>query len=206
MQIIMQSTLAAPAANPMAVTDLEALVSGLDAATLNVYILYEDVVAGCRATQALDRVAQRISPETDFQFNLLQFELLQLASLRELAAQQAQQAVILMVAAHGQRGLPPLVREWIEEWLNRSSENPRAMVLSLDAAGHNFAAADQIITPIESAARQAGVEFFVHFDEPLTGHRERPLANPPRYDAPPTWLGVASEFQVERHSHWGINE
>ena len=81
-----------------------------------VVVAYEDFATGLEAKRACDFVSASFTHEWTVLSQMWKFELLGVAELRQLAAQAATMANLIIVACHGDRELPADVKTWIETW------------------------------------------------------------------------------------------
>ena len=98
---------------------------------LDVLVVYEDFGTGLRARRALDQTAQQLTVEADLQVNMWSFGLLRAPALYEQAANEAAEADIVFVSAHGPDELPASLKLWVQRWLARKGGGPCAMDRSL---------------------------------------------------------------------------
>jgi hypothetical protein len=130
---------------------------------LGVLLLYEDLTTGIRAKQLVDQLVEHVNLVVSFRLDLRRFDLLPVPDLRGADTDQSLNSDILVLAAHGYDDLPPGVWAWLERWLGRNPEQPRALVMSLDERARNSAIASQIQFFLQAGASRAGVEVFSHF-------------------------------------------
>jgi len=173
---------------------------------LRVHLIYEDTETGLRAKQAVDRLGEQFNLETDACLTPWRFDRLWEPTLREQALEEAADADLLLVAAHGQDGLPPAVHGWLERWLCRSHPGPRAIVLSLDTRARGSAGADYILSALQQVARLAGVDVFPHFGPTLWPDWEVAFEQlHSRAETKASWMEETQD-DVQPHMRWGINE
>ncbi len=176
------------------------------APALKVHLIYEDTETGLRAKQAVDRLGERFNLETDACLNPWRFDRLWEPTLREQALNEAAEADILLVSAHGQDELPPAILAWLEQWLASDHAGPRALVLSFDARARGSTGANQILASLHAAARLAGVDVLPHFGATLTPDWEMTIEDLHYRAEAQTVLLNDALLQVEQHTRWGINE
>lgn len=171
-----------------------------------VILAYEDLATGLRAMRAFDHVVHQLDMEADFRVNVWKFDLLLELAKHERVGNEAADADILMLAAHGQRELPGAVNAWLKLWLDLKKDRPAALVVSLDAGAKDSAGGNQILNRLRPLAAQAGVDVFSHFSG--TPGSELNLALEKiraRADTTSTVLeGILHRH--ESYPHWGINE
>ncbi len=137
---------------------------GLDLTpAINIVIAYEDIADGRRAMQTYNGLVGEVGRDGEFGYELWKFEALQSPQLREVAAQQAREANMIIVATRS-RTLPRSVRNWIEAWVRTGSNRPRALV-ALMAGSEPLICAAPVFVCLREAATRAGMEFFPHVEE-----------------------------------------
>jgi hypothetical protein len=175
---------------------------------LEVLMVYEDLSTGLRARQAFEQLAQQLEFDTDFRLDLWKFDLLREPTLLERAASEAAKSDIVILSAHGQHELPRTTHMWLEQWLERRSGQPCALVILLDALFSGTAASNRTWEALRAAALTAGMDVFLHPAEAVPA--ERPsnldqirLEHETRAATPADFLRGA---EPHPYRHWGINE
>lgn len=143
-------------------TALNYLASGLNGdrkPVFNVVIVYEDFETGKNAKRTYDYLASNLGDDCEFSNQMWKFDVLSLPKLARIAAQDAVEADIILVATHGGQ-LPRQVKEWLEAW---ASNGTKALALVALCDGEP-AAAHLAITTLRDAARRAGTQFFAQPD------------------------------------------
>jgi hypothetical protein len=174
---------------------------------LRVLVIYEDLETGLRARQTLDHTVRQLAAEADAHVNLWRFDLLSEPRLRQRAAEEAAEADIVFCSAHGQRELPAIVNLWLQEWFGNKSGKPCALAVSLDAHAKDTPPATRMMEAIETAARLAGVDVFLHLGEVQTEF-ETAAANIQQRAERRTMVvdELLHEAEPRRFRDWGINE
>lgn len=178
--------------------------------TFNVVIAYEDFETGKQAKRTCDYLAERMEEECQVQQQMWKFDVLGVTKLREIAADDAARADIIIISAHGNDELPPEVKAWTELWLPQPKK-AIALVALLDLVIEG--SDNPIRRYLASAARRAGLEFFC-----------QPGAWPGNLKIQPTLTRTAAatgDLELDEGtvsmladvprtdaavSHWGINE
>lgn len=173
---------------------------------LEVQVLYEDFQTGLRAKQAIDGIAIQLGVGTKFQMGLWRFDLLQEPALCAEVANAAVRADVVLLSAHGQHGLPEAVQRWLAGWLSRTSDEPPALVVLLDAAAQQTISAHHWLAALQLRVRPAGVELFPHFGElnPFAPNFTFETNQPET-----TWAVLAETSRrpgTYLHRNWGLNE
>jgi hypothetical protein len=88
--------------------------------------------------------------------------------LYEQAANEAAEADIVFISAHGQDEPPVSLKLWVEQWLARDGGGPRALAVSLDADAGDSPSLIQMLRELGTAGRLASMDVFLHFGESQT--------------------------------------
>ena len=124
-----------------------------------VVIVYEDFRAAGQAKRAYDFLAASLTHEWQVACQMWKFDLLRIPELREQAAVDAVLADLILIACHGDEGLPAEVRAWIEMWLCHKSD-AATLVALMDCPPGQEGHAQSVQAYLERVARQAHMEFF----------------------------------------------
>jgi hypothetical protein len=192
--------------NTPATFDAGEAATGEVALTLDAVLLYEDFSAGLRAKWVLDCAARLLPGPLRFNLAIWRFDVLRAAIVRELALHKASVADVVVLSAHGRRTLPKVVQHWLKQWLERKSDDPCALMISLNEDYRDSAAAARLISSLQAEANARDVTVFPHFSttpcsegNPAVQTIQRPAhPNTTRLDDQWRW--------PEMQSHWGINE
>lgn len=137
---------------------------GLADNALNIMLVYEDFATGMDAMRTLSRFIQRTGLLHEFSTqNVWRFETLAAPALMNIAATEAANAEMIIVAAHGPGHLPVAVMHWIELWLGQRKPSPAALVALLDGAKSDADQPFPIETYLKSCACRGGMDFFVEW-------------------------------------------
>ncbi len=99
--------------------------------TFNVVIAYEDFDTGKHARKTYDFLVENLGPQCHFTNQMWKFDVLRIPKLREMAANDAVLADLIIVSSHGGEELPGPVKAWLESWLAQKG-NPIALVALFD--------------------------------------------------------------------------
>lgn len=83
--------------------------------------------------------------------------------LRTLAAEEAADADLVMVAVHHAGTMPPEVAAWLDLWLQRKHSRPAVLIALFDPVYRGISSTIQ--TQLQEIARKAKAEFLVHTDD-----------------------------------------
>jgi|SRR6185436_11970296 len=181
-----------------------------DKPNFSVVIAYEDLDTGKNARRTYDHIAHELGYDCQFINEMWNFDVLGLPRLREMAANDARQADMIIIACHGDKPLRDSVKAWME-LLMTEEVNAIALVALFDSANLASSATREIREYLGQAASRCNIEFFAQTD-PWPNHNR---ASGP-LQALPSWapnsssdaLSASLEFR-QRHEafpHWGINE
>lgn len=126
---------------------------------IRVVIVYSDVPAGKHAMDVLTALGRRLGERVDFQPFPWSFELLSDAAWGEIAASEAVDADILIMASSGSSALPTAVGRWAQQTFYRK-KGTCAAVVALFGTPERPDAGSARLFAIREAARAAGLEFF----------------------------------------------
>jgi hypothetical protein len=176
----------------------------------NVVIAYEDLEAGKNARRTYDYLAQHLGHDCQFANEMWSFDVLSIPRLRELAARDAMQADIIIVACHGGAPLPEAVKSWIEIWL-AEEVNAIALVALFDSASDMCSKTRELREYFAEVARRGNMEFFAQPDRwPNPGRSSGGIHSLPTLTGSDVdaRFSASVEFRQRHESfpHWGINE
>jgi hypothetical protein len=124
-----------------------------------VVIAYEDFGTASQAKRAYDFLVANLTHEWQVTRQMWKFDLLRLPELRELAAEDAVLADLIIVSCSGDGELPADVRAWMEMWLGHKSDAV-ALIALLDCPPGQAEGAQATRTYLERVAQRARMEFF----------------------------------------------
>jgi hypothetical protein len=170
-------------------------------------VIYEDLSAGLRAKRVFEHLGCLLDFEMGFELTLLRADILSESDFTQRTAQEAKAADILFLSGHGQRELSAAVKQWFLHWLAYRAGQPRALAVSFDANAGDIPGMLSTLHLLESAARLADVDVFVHWESP-TGQKDFPIEQ--TQSVTKTRVDVREEpprqFGGPSCQHWGINE
>jgi hypothetical protein len=132
----------------------------------NVLIVYEDMACGVEAMRLYQHLSRSRNPGFDFNFDMWRFDVLDLAQINDLAAEQAVRADLVIVSVCG-GAVPHNFTTWVKCWMGkfRGAENGAIVVLyggNLKEARN----ASLVVAVLRSAADMNGRQFFAEQTDP----------------------------------------
>jgi hypothetical protein len=174
--------------------------------TFDAVLIYEDLRTGLRAKDVLECARRRLPRALNFNLAMWRFDVLREVSWRETDPSEASVAVIVVVSAHGPSDLPEVVTDWLQQWLQRKREEPRALIVSLDDTSRDSASVAQVVARLRMGAKAKNVTVFPHFGAPP---RYKSVLAVNEIQSPAHAItAMLSDIRrwPERHEDWGINE
>lgn len=180
-----------------------------DVSDLRVSIIYEDIASGVRAKNCLDRLARQLNTDAEvFSVRLWSFGYLSDSGLRSIAAREAKDFEIILLATRGIGELPDSVKKWMAEWLKYRDGDARPCALAVMPDNHAQSGLGKtaLLRYLSRIAETAGLdlvfpvnELFVQPSDEAVGQIVRRAIN-----ASPLLEGIVDDWQSYAHS--GINE
>ena len=133
---------------------------------LSVLVAYDDHASGFRAKEMLESLKAKLQLEKELIYFLWKFDLLRNPKLRSNAAAQANEADILLVAAHEDRELDDSVKEWLENWCCARPERPQALAYLASASTAKAGTETPLCTYLRGLAQSSQADFFCNLAEP----------------------------------------
>jgi hypothetical protein len=133
---------------------------------LEVLIMHEDSPTGLRSRETLDNLANQLEIKSCFLISMCRFGMLEDAELAERVLQQAMRADIVFLSLHGDRELPPAVRNWLLRWLRFRDFKPCALVASLDSSTRDSLKSNSTWNFLRDITAPLEVDLFLHLGEP----------------------------------------
>ena len=178
-------------------------------AAISVLMAYEDLADGQRAMKTYNGLVGELGRACEFNYELWKFEALQIPELQTVAAAQAREADMVIIATHSPT-LSRSVKSWIASWSTGPGPGPgrpRALVALITTSGEWHPGSIPAFTDLADAAAVAGLEFFSHFEEAPSPVAPAQTFNRLRERAEATSTVLERILNRSRPaSHWGINE
>src|SRR5688500_15836019 len=131
-------------------------------AAIRILIAYDTIQTGKRAEAIYERLLERLGDSFEFEQQLWRFDLLEDPVLRGLAAQDAAQADIVIVATDNDSDLPIAVQQWLESALK---QHVGAAALVALTRHHK----PPVQPYLEDVARRGGMDFFAQAADAANG-------------------------------------
>jgi len=168
-----------------------------------VLVVYEDFAAGRRANETCSFLMSQLGDEFEFTSRMWKFEMLRNPKLTQIAAGEALEADVIIVAACGSSPLPDEVTSWIDHWLPLRREGAGALIALIEGTV-NPRQGPSAYDYLQKVATAAKMDFLPHVVA-FTG------------EGFPAWSTLLpSEVSSARldeliqgpvpERHWGINE
>ncbi len=129
---------------------------------IKVLVAYEDFRIGQWTKRLFDRLQCRMEPGRFLSVLLWKFDVLRFSQLRDIAADDADEAQLIVFAVHKNAGVPPFVKAWIRQWLPRKNNHPCATLVLVQEPNDSGATGDKLESYLQEAALGAGVDIVVH--------------------------------------------
>jgi len=173
-------------------------------AVFRTLLLYEDYPAARRATETCNLILARLGEEFELRCSMWKFEALRNAKLRDMAAIEATEADVIIVAARGCLALPPEVTAWVDTWLPGQVCHPAALIAVVDSAHQRGSRTAIVSDYLQRVAANAKMDFLLevaNFESSDVSVTSTPEDAEPSLTLPgemPRWEAA--------DRHWGINE
>ncbi|MHB8520909.1 MAG: hypothetical protein ACYDH9_09130 [Limisphaerales bacterium] len=125
-----------------------------------VVVAYEDFATGIRAKKAFDGVLRELGSDLTFNCKLWKFDILRIPQLKEMAADDAAEADMVLIAAHSGSELPAGVKKWIDLWVTRRRPGPRALVSLLDPEEGSPSGRNLVCNYLHQVSERGHMDFF----------------------------------------------
>ncbi len=186
------------------------LAGGIELANktcFKVVIAYEDYPTGARAKTTYDYLLRAFGRDCEFDHTMWRFDALRIPELRQIAANEAAQADMIILGVWSRSLLPVEVKTWTEQWLQQKSSRLSTLtVLIENHPGGCAKTAASILDYLRDVSQRGQMDFFsqiINAPESARGSSARRTANgatriTPAFDD--AWE------DPERCPGWGLNE
>ena len=130
-----------------------------EARQLALLATFEDSATCTRIKEFRQELSRHLGQQCRIIEHVWLFNMLRLRELREIAAEEASEADLIIISAHDAEDLPEGVKSWIDLWLRQKGARKPVLLALLDP--------DQEGTPraveayLQETARQGGMELLV---------------------------------------------
>lgn len=173
---------------------------------IKVLIVYEDFATGQHAMSASKRLFGELTRDFESQASFWKFDVLRVPTMRQLAAQDAIEADVVVIAAHAGQALPADLKSWLQSCLDQKAPGVTTLVAMLGVGGQTANCGSQAHCYLKEVAQKRGLHLLIQ-TFPLPESQIEPTSESIRGDVvvassvledmlPPTAAG----------SRWGINE
>jgi hypothetical protein len=173
-----------------------------DERELHVVAFYEDLGAGERAKELIDRIHSRVPRDTHTTPGLWRFDILQHDHLTESAEADAAIAAVIIVAAQGKRPLPTRLLACIDKALAQKTSDRVGLVAILDGLDQIANETLPVYRQLQAICRNAKIRFF--------SLPARNLVAPAMYDGFAFGANRLPDnsllIEIRSHRGWGIND
>lgn len=117
-------------------------------------------------------------------------------------------ADIVLLAAHGESGLPEAVNCWLRKWLESLGDKPSALAMSLEATAGSQRHSHYLGQALQAMVQRAGVELILNGEAELAVESEREMEGARHSPDPRPFVGDQwlQPFVRPPYRDWGINE
>ena len=123
---------------------------------------YQDAQEACAL---LEGIARQNAAEGRLLYRWWNFEVLAIPGLRKLAAREADEANLIMIAAQDGPELPEPVIDWISQWLAISVYTLRALIALIDLAATKSGGSPGLLSQLRKVADLGQMDFFAQGTE-----------------------------------------
>ena len=177
--------------------------------TIFTVIAYEDTASRDHACHTCDQLLTKLHGELEFDFSWWRFAYLHDAALAQMAAADAIQADVIIVAAKPDGEFPESLTQWLESWVFRKQNLPSALVGLLGGADEPRRMTSPRHASLSNFATLAGMDYlfclptdalhpWVHTDNPFETIQRRVET------MTPVMQSILDFHPPERR--WGIND
>lgn len=165
-----------------------------EAKELTITIAYDEKRAGQRAAQLFSLIGREYEGNVNIAIQPWRFDMLSDPEWRKFAAAEALQADILVMAMSNPAHLSAAIEQWFTTWLNDKRGFHAAVIALVETENEVDALHSPELKFLESATREAGLDFFT------------PRLEYPRHNWEATGISPQALSYRRPYRHWGINE
>jgi len=143
-------------------SQIEGTLDRDDEPTFRVVIIYEDGSTGRRAKLFYEKLVHELEDKCVFSLQLWSFQVLAIPEIRKSAADSIAQADFVIFSLHGEAGLPPRLRSWIETWPRQIFDRDPMLIVLVDRSTATGGWNGLTLAYLRGVAQTNRVTFFGH--------------------------------------------
>lgn len=124
---------------------------------------YEDTLTDARVTEFCRGLGRQLGENCELVKQMWLLNELRMPQLRSIAAQDASQADLIIVAVHHATRVPEELKDWIEAWPPRKRRDPTILLALLDPVYQGDSTS--IASFLDQAAKKSKMQFVTHSEE-----------------------------------------
>lgn len=138
-----------------------------DARQLALLATFEDSTTGRRVKEFRQDLSRHLGQDCRIIEHVWLFNMFRLRELREIAAEEAAAADLIVISMHDAECLPEDVKAWVDLWSRQKGERKPLLLALLEPARDGARRA--VETCLQAAARAGGIDLLVESGSELEG-------------------------------------
>ncbi len=130
-----------------------------EAKQLALLATFEDSTTGARVKEFCQNLSRQVGRDCRIIEHVWLFNMLRLRELREIAAEEAAAADLIVISMHDADGLPSDVKAWVDLWLRHKGTRKPVLMALLEPPREG--APRTLEMSLQQAAREGGIDFLV---------------------------------------------
>ena len=126
---------------------------------LETVVVYEDFATACHARRASAEWLQQAGRQVKISHTMWKFNLLQNHKLKEMAADDAAAADLVIIAAQEDKDLPDEVKSWINLWMERPLGRGAILLVVAERPGEHHESAGPACAYLRQVAQRGNLDF-----------------------------------------------
>jgi hypothetical protein len=139
-----------------------------EARQLALLATFEDSSTGTRVKEFCRDLSRQLGQDCRIIEHVWLFNMFRLRELREIAAEEAAAADLIVISMHDAERLPDDVQAWVDLWLRHKGERKPVLMALLEPAKEG--ARRTLQTCLQEAAREGGIDLLVQSWSESEGH------------------------------------
>ncbi len=127
---------------------------------LSVIVIYNDMHAALRAAQVIERFTKKYQGRMEPRLQPLPLSQLSDPACYDRSLASAASADMIIVSINGPGGLPPALKQWIQDCTTQKREGDSAVVALLGSMDESDPPDSPRLQFLKNAVRRAGLDFF----------------------------------------------